>query len=82
MFVLLLFTFIFAVLRSWVGYGHTHIIVIFYSNVQIFVTVGWHEANFICTVTFADHENLLFGQESKTYLLYKPSYGKLSGKKI
>ena len=67
--------------RGW-SYA-SRLIVILYSNFQIFFTVGWHKTNFICTVnTFADHEYLLFGQKSTMYLLYMPSYGKLSGKKI
>jgi len=68
--------------RSWGTVICKPNIVIFF--IQIFKLAlpwrGWSEINFICTVTFTDPEQPLFGQGSRMYLLHKPSYGKFSGK--
>jgi len=42
--------------------------------------MGWSEKKFVCTDTFTDPEQTLFGHESRMYLLCKPSYGQFSVK--
>jgi len=62
------------------GVSCKRITVILYSNFQIFVTLVTGVG--VRQITFADPRTapMLFGQESRTNLLYKTSYGELSVK--